>query len=159
MSETKDKLVSLEQEISLPEYDKLTHDEIIAKIKTKTVRKMRPIPAAEVKKLWGRWMVLAACWVLANTPEAPAEARVLCFATYYNLDRDLFLDLDPEDETQIEDILKYLNGLVAVGVLTEEQKQATLDLAWIDQPLEQALGFEREIDAGDLEQVEVNKNG
>jgi len=125
-----------------PEWDKLSDGEILKELHAIRRSKRRPIPAEEVKKLWSREMVLAACWVIANTappadlkPEQVAgffEMRVVCYQTYYNLDRNLFKDLDLDDIDQGPLIQRYLAGLVQAGALSAELRDRTLALADID---------------------------
>lgn len=111
----------------------------------------RPIPAREIKKLWGRWGVLGAAWVKAQNQALPDEVRALCRATYDNLMGDLFADMDPADETALPDILRYLDGLQAAAVLTEEQREATLALAAEQRPAREAWGFEGPVSYTDVE--------
>jgi hypothetical protein len=98
-----------------------------------------PIPAAEIKKLWSRWMVLARCrlFVLDNSPERLGdgytpeqrreiqELRVVCQATADSLQGDVFADLDPTDPKAEADMQAYLGALEAAGVLTLEQVAST----------------------------------
>lgn len=125
-----------------PEWTKLSDAAVLTELRVIKRRVRRKIPAAEVKKLWSREFVLAACWVIANTappsgltPEQTAgfqQARVICYQTFYNLDRDIFSDLDLDDPDQGPLIQKYLDGLVAAQALTPELRDRTLLLADID---------------------------
>lgn len=108
--------------------------ERIASLRARTIRRTRPIPAREVKRLWGQRMVLAAAWVAAGDPATPAPLRVLCRATYDNLMGDLFNDLDPSDPTQTATITAFLDGLQAAGVLSAEVRAETLALGFEDIP-------------------------
>ena len=114
-------------------------------------RGVRAIPAREIKKLWGRWGVLGIAWVKAQDTAVPDEVRALCRATYDNLMGDLFADMDPADETAAPDILRYLDGLQAAGVLTAEQRAATLALAATEKPAREAWGFEGPVSYTDIE--------
>ena len=122
-----------------PEWATLDDADVLIALQAIVRSVRRPIPAAEIKKLWARWLVLAKCWVTANTATAPIDARVVCYATYSNLDRDIFADLDLDDPTQAPDIRMYLDGLVAAGVLNDAQRAATVALAnAIEQPFADA---------------------
>lgn len=125
-----------------PEWDKLSDGAVLAELHAIKRQARRKIPAIEVKNLWSREFVMAACWVIANTPPASdltpeqivgfQQARIVCFQTYYNLDRDLFRDLDLDDADQGPLIQKYLSGLVDAGALSEELRDRTLALADIE---------------------------
>lgn len=115
--------------VTAPPYDKMDDRQAADALKTAVLTRMRPIPAREIKKLWGRWGVLGMVWVKAENTALPDEIRALCRSTYDNLMSDLFADMDPADETALPDILRYLNGLEAASVLTTEQREATLALA------------------------------
>lgn len=125
------------------------------------------ILAAEIKKLWSRWMVLARCrlFVMDNGPAAiGADAytpemhllRVVCQATADNLQGDIFTDLDPADPKAKSDMDAYLGALQAAGVLTEAQVLATWQLggrtvfpfAGVGLPDLHALGLITALDAG-----------
>lgn len=134
---------AIKAEISArPEWDKLTDAAVLKELHAIKRQVRRKIPAIEVKNLWSREFVMAACWVFANTPPANdltpeqvaglQQARIVCFQTYYNLDRDLFRDLDLDDADQGPLIQKYLSGLVDAGALSEELRDRTLALADIE---------------------------
>lgn len=115
-----------------------TVPERIAQLRARMVGADIPIKATAIKKLWSRWLVLARCELFV-TDNAPAvlgaaytpqigELRVVCRATARNLQDDVFSDLDPTDPEAAADIAAYLSALIAAGVLTEEQRDATLAL-------------------------------
>lgn len=116
-----------------------------------TTRGERSIPAREIKKLWGRWGVLGIAWVKAQDTAVPDDVRALCRATYDNLMGDLFADMDPADKTAAPDILRYLDGLHAAGVLTADQRAATMALASDERPAREAWGFEGPVSYTDIE--------
>lgn len=122
-------LATLAAEIARPAYADLPDAAIAAAINAGSFAVTGPIKAADVKKLWGRRMTLARCWAKALDPNVEPEVRTLCRATYDNLMGDLFGDLDPADETQAPEIAVYLGGLVAAGVMTEQDQADTLALA------------------------------
>jgi hypothetical protein len=105
--------------------------ERIAQIRAHTVQTPRPIPAREVKRMWGQRMVLAAAYEASRDPDVAKPLRILCRATYDNLMGDLFGDLDPADPTQAPTITAFLNGLQAAGVLSDEVRAETMALAQI----------------------------
>jgi hypothetical protein len=93
-----------------------------------------PIPAAMILKQWSRWMVLARMEELLDDLRAERKpemmsARVLLNATLNNLRGNVFGDLDPADTDQAPDIAKYLDGLMALGVLTQDERDKTLGYA------------------------------
>lgn len=133
----------IKEEIALhPEWEKLSDGAVLVELQSIKRRVRRKIPSVEVKALWSREFVLAACWVIANTPPpaglnqeqtaAFQQGRIICFQTFYNLDKDLFRDLDLDDADQGPLIDKYLSGLIAAGALTEEMRTRTVALADID---------------------------
>jgi hypothetical protein len=105
--------------------------ERIAQIRAWAVQAPRPIPAREVKRLWGQRMVLAAAYEASRDPEVPKPLRTLCRATYDNLMGDLFGDLDPADPTQALTIAAFLDGLQAAGVLSDAVRAETLALGQV----------------------------
>lgn len=121
-----------------------TVPERLAALKLRAVPQVRPIVAAEIKKLWSRWMVLARCklFVDDNSPAVLGDKytpelhglRVICQATADNLQGNVFSDLDPTEPKAALEIAAYLGGLVAAGVLTEEQRDATLALGTYEAP-------------------------
>ena len=125
-------------------------------LNAQTVAVPRSIPAREIKKLWGRWGVLGAAWVKAQNEALPDEVRALCRATYDNLMGDLFADMDPADGTALPDILRYLDGLQAAAVLTEEQRTATLALASEQRPAREVWGFEVPVSYTDVEKARAS---
>lgn len=110
-------------------YAALSADEAAKALNEGTVTRTRPIPAREVKRLWGQRMALAAAYENSRDPEVPKPLRILCRATYDNLMSDLFNDLDPSDPTQAPTITAFLDGLEAAGVLSPEVRAETLALA------------------------------
>lgn len=94
-----------------------------------------PIIAAEIKKLWSRWRVLARCrlFVSDNAPNLLGgnytaqihELRVVCQAAADSLQGDVFADLDPTDPQALADMNLFLGALQAAGVLTAEQVSST----------------------------------
>ena len=126
-----------------------------------TVQRARPIRAVEIKKLWSRWMVLARCelFVIDNSPAALGDAytpemhmlRVVCQATASNLLRDIFADLDMTEPEAVKDANDYLAALVAAGVLSEQQRDATLALGTVDRLAREEWGFSGEVSYTDVE--------
>lgn len=120
---------ALAAEIAQPAYAGMDDAKIAATINAAEFTAAAPIRATEVKRLWGRRMILARCWVAAEDAGTAADVRALCRATYDNLMQDLFADLDPADPTQAKEITAYLDGLVAAGMMTDQDRQDTLALA------------------------------
>lgn len=130
---------------------KPTADQAAEMLNAQTVVGHKPIPAREVKKLWGRWGVLGIAWVKAQNTALPEEIRAVCRATYDNLMGDLFADMDPTDPAALADITRYLDALESAGVLTEEQRAATLALGVTTRPAREAWGFDGPISYTDVE--------
>ena len=118
------------------EADLATAAALLAAVGTPVVRAIR---ARDVKRLWGRRMILAHCRVIADDPAADVEARIVCRATYDNLMNDLFADLDPAGPDAGE-IAAYLDRLQAAGVLSEQDRADTLALAMVAVPLLAEIG-------------------
>ena len=131
-------------------YDTMGDDEAADALNAATVTRPRPIPAREIKKLWGRWGVLGLAWVKAQNPNIPEEIRAICRATYDNLMGDLFADMDPTDSAALVDMTRYLDALESAGVLTEEQRAETLALAEETVPMTTVLGWTVPIYAADV---------
>lgn len=102
--------------------------ERLAALRARTVSVPRPIPAREIKRLWGQRLVLAAAYEASRDPDLPKPLRILCRATYDNLMGDLFDDLDPADPTQAPTIAAFLDGLQAAGALSDAVRAETLAL-------------------------------
>lgn len=122
-------------------YAALPDAEAAAAINAATVQRARPIPAVEVKKLWGQRMVLAAAKIASEDAALPAAVRVVCLATYDNLMGDLFSDLDPADPAQAPTITEFLDGLQVAGVLTDAVRAETLALAQETVSLAASIGW------------------
>jgi hypothetical protein len=120
---------ALRVELKQPAYADLSDAAAAELVRQVAVAITRPIPAAEVKKLWGRRMILARCEIAAGNTTLPDAVRVVCRATYDNLMGDLFTDLDPTDATQSDEITAYLGALVQAQMMTEQDRTDTLALA------------------------------
>lgn len=140
---------ALRELLTQPPYVAMDDQAAATAIVAATVTRPRTIPAREIKKLWGRWQVLGMAWVKAENAALPDELRAVCRATYDNLMTDLFADIDPTETEAAKDIDKYLDALVAAGVLTDEQRAATMALAEETVPLADSIGWAilREMDA------------
>ena len=141
---------ALKAELAKPDYVSLSDDEAATAISAATMQRARPIPAAEIKKLWGRWGVLGIAWVKAQNAALPEEIRAVCRATYDNLMGDLFADMDPRDPAAEQDMTRYLDALESAGVLTEAQRVATLALAAETVRLSVVLGWVGDIPPADV---------
>lgn len=131
---------ALKAEIAKPEYNEMTDAQIAALLNVKQSAVVRPIRARDIKKLWSRWAVLAECDVTARDNTAQKILRVLCRATYDNLIYDVFDDIDPNDATQVADVEKYLGALEGAGILTAEQRAATLALGSVAVTFPESIG-------------------
>lgn len=136
--------------VSADPYAAMDDETAAIAISAGTITRQRPIPAQEIKKLWGRWGVLGMAWVKAENANIPEEIRAVCRATYDNLMGDLFSDMDPTDPAAWVDMTRYLDALESAGVLTEEQRLATLALAEEQVPIPTALGWDGAIYAADV---------
>lgn len=102
--------------------------ERIAQLRARTVAQPAPVMAGAIKKLWGKWGVLGKCWVGAGDTSLPDAVRAIMRATYDNLMSDIFTDIDMADPAAAADASAYLDALEAAGVLTSQQRAATLAL-------------------------------
>ena len=139
-------------ELTLPQY-RGVDVETAAKLMNGPRSIVAPIPADAVLKLWSQLQILAACDETLFDLRAKGgdlATRITLNATVNNLRGKVFADLDVNDPEQRATINKYLDTLIGAGVLTPEQRDATLALAVNDtQDGWRAFG-DRELDYNDI---------